>query len=147
MQKILTVATVLVIVLAGTIPANAQSLPYTASQEAVPPKSYPIPGSDLLRHQERILREYIAAHPEVLAEMRLRKVTAWNFNVGDPRTWYADDLSVQPTTRYQVPSTCRAVGTNCYVFVEDSSWSSGRVTRTSDMSSLWWTLSGSGMGP
>ena len=28
---------------------------------------------------------------------------------------------------YSVPSTCQAIGTNCYVFVEDAIWNS-RVT-------------------
>ena len=128
MQRILIVLGLFAVVLAGLPSANAQSLPFSVAQEAVLPKSYPIPGSDLLRGQERIVREYAAAHPEILAEMRLRKSAAWNFNVGDTTSWYADNLT--DYSRYQVLSTCRAVGTHCYVFVEDSSWSNGRVTQT-----------------
>ncbi|MCL4550059.1 MAG: T9SS type A sorting domain-containing protein [Bacteroidetes bacterium] len=56
----------------------------------------------------------------------LKKTTGpWNFNIGDTHNWWAQDL--QSNAFYSVPSTCRAVGTHCYVFVEDSSWTNGRV--------------------
>lgn len=65
---------------------------------------------------------------------QLRKA-AWNFNVGSPgpynNGWWAHDLTnYSPSTGtgfYISPSTCRAVGNYCYIFVEDSMWTSGRV--------------------
>ncbi len=50
---------------------------------------------------------------------RLQK-TAWNFVVGSQKSWYSLDFRTQQ--RYLVPSTCRAVGTRCYIFVEDALW-------------------------
>lgn len=50
----------------------------------------------------------------------LRKTTAWNFKVGDKKIWYSSNF--QTNNFYQVPSTCRAVGNYCYIFVEDAIW-------------------------
>jgi Secretion system C-terminal sorting domain len=86
------------------------------------PNSYPIHGSDLLWKQELEIRKFVAQHPEALQSSSLHK-TAWTFGVGSTKSWYADNLITGLTSdRYQVPSTCRAVGANCYIFVEDSSW-------------------------
>lgn len=61
---------------------------------------------------------------------QLRK-TAWTFNVGSPgpysNGWWAHDLSGTTIGFYTTPSTCRAIGNNCYIFVEDSLWNNGRV--------------------
>ena len=81
----------------------------------------------VLVRQEQVVREYLLNHPEVAASLRVKKTSLWNFQVGSAKSWYADDLT--NGSRYQVPSTCRAVGTNCYVFVEDASWSAGKVTQ------------------
>ncbi len=53
------------------------------------------------------------------ANPSLKKV-AWNFTVGSTHNWWAQNTV--DNSFYPVPSTCRAVGVNCYVFVEDSSW-------------------------
>ncbi len=83
--------------------------------------SYGIHGSDLLWKQEAEMRQYIAAHPESDLRMQLKKQAAWGFTVGSAKSWYATDLTTG-TTQYLVPSTCRAVGTNCYVFAENALW-------------------------
>lgn len=85
-------------------------------------ESYPIDGSHLLQKQEQQVRDYVKQHPEMLSEMRLSKTAAWNFNVGSTKSWYSQDLTTN--TFYQVPSTCRKVGTHCYIFVEDAIWNS-----------------------
>jgi hypothetical protein len=85
------------------------------------PKSYPIHASDLLWKQELEVRNYIKHHPDAMKPSTLHKAAAWNFNVGSTYTWYADDLRYAGV-RYRVPSTCRAMGTNCYIFVEDANW-------------------------
>lgn len=56
----------------------------------------------------------------------LRKVTA--YNVGDKKNWWSSNFINNQF--YQSPSTCRAVGTNCYIFVEDSMWTAGNVNQT-----------------
>jgi hypothetical protein len=60
----------------------------------------------------------------------LQKNEAWNFTVGSAKNWWATDLVAY--TEYGVPSTCRAVGTNCYVFVEDALWNSRVIQQTVD---------------
>ena len=54
----------------------------------------------------------------------LKKSTDWNFSIGDTCSWLSVDFkaSVSSYVFDQVPSTCRAVGENCYVFVEDDIW-------------------------
>ena len=101
---------------------HAQPLEKIPIEKGIPPKSYPIHGSDLLWKQELEVRKYVAQHPEALKSSSLHK-TAWTFKVRDTKSWYADNfITGNNSDRYQVPSTCRAVGTNCYIFVEDASW-------------------------
>lgn len=91
--------------------------------------SYPIAGSPKLDADWEViwpvLEAYARSHPQ-----QLRKTTAWNFAVGQKYTWWASDLSAAKTYEYQVPSTCKAVGTNCYIFVEDALWNNGRVNQS-----------------
>jgi len=47
-----------------------------------------------------------------------------DYAVGDTRTFWRWNLAVMPPTWIQTPSTCRAVGEHCYVFVADSDWNS-----------------------
>ncbi|MDZ7288526.1 MAG: T9SS type A sorting domain-containing protein [candidate division KSB1 bacterium] len=93
-------------------------------------RSYPIPGSDLLWKEQQQVRDYVAQHPDMMQQMKLQKSTVWNFKVGDTNQWYAYD---QTTSQYYlVPSTCRAVGTNCYIFVENALWGSSVNQRAVD---------------
>jgi hypothetical protein len=84
-----------------------------------------IPGCRVLWKQEQAIQKYVQQHPEVLSATGTAKRTAWNFQVGDRKAWWATNLVTN--TEYQVPSTCRAVGTHAYYFVEDSLWNTGRV--------------------
>lgn len=115
----------LAFLLMSGIPAvlMAQTVAPTAPEEE---RSYPVSAHDILWKQEEEINRYVLAHPEVLAGAQMQK-TAWSFGIGSTYSWYADDLTVS-NSRYAVSSTCRAVGTHCYVFVEDASWSS-RVTQ------------------
>jgi hypothetical protein len=105
---------------------HAQPLEKSATEKGMPPNSYPIHGSDLLWKQELKVREYLKQHPEAMKSNALRKAT-WSFSEGSPKTWYADNFTTN--ARYQVSSTCKAIGNNCYIFVEDASWTAGRVTQ------------------
>jgi hypothetical protein len=75
-------------------------------------------GAPFMREQEQEALKYLAQHPE-LAQANLQK-TAWNFTVGSQKSWYANDF--RTNQRYLTSSTCRAVGTRCYIFVEDAVW-------------------------
>ena len=68
-----------------------------------------------------LIQKYERAHPETAV---LKKTSAWNFTVGQTQTWWASDMTGSTIVEYQVPSTCRAVGTHCYIFVEDDWWNS-----------------------
>jgi hypothetical protein len=47
-----------------------------------------------------------------------------HYSVGDTETFWKWNLAVMPPSWVQTPSTCRAVGENCYIFVADSDWNS-----------------------
>jgi len=83
-------------------------------------KSYPLRGSHLLEKEMQSVREYMAQHPDMQAHMRRQKASVWNFKVGDAKSWYAVDFTT--SQNYLVASTCRAVGANCYLFVENTIW-------------------------
>ncbi|MGE5432351.1 MAG: T9SS type A sorting domain-containing protein [Syntrophomonadaceae bacterium] len=85
--------------------------------------SYPIDGTHLLDKQEQMVADYLKKNPGAVSKMRLSKAAAWNFSVGSTKAWWSQDLTKSyPSSLYQVPSTCRKVGVNCYVFVEDDIW-------------------------
>jgi len=107
-------------------PVWAQITMPLAPEDAPEAQSYPIAGSHLLWKQQQEVAAYMAMHPEMLEQMNREKSVAWDFVVGSQRSWYASDL--QSNQFYLVPSTCRAVGNKCYIFVEDASWGS-RVTQ------------------
>ncbi len=90
-------------------------------------ESYPV---DVRPYLERFNKANGIDEKKIGEEMQqsvLHKTTAWNFKVLDKKNWIASDL--RDNTFYSTPSTCRAVGTNCYVFVEDSLWTN-RVNQT-----------------
>jgi hypothetical protein len=118
MRKTIVVTLVLLYLL-GIKEASAQGV-VTKSAKESSLSSYPIPGSDLLWRQNQMVREYIKTHPNVMEEMRLAKATAWNFTVGSAHTWKSWNFG--NSTFFSVPSTCCAVGTHCYIFVEDAQW-------------------------
>ena len=82
--------------------------------------SYPIAGSDLLKDEYSKTAQFLKDNPGYLSQTKLRKTTAWNFTVGTKRYWTA--YSYETSSEYSVNSTCKAVGTHCYVFVADDVW-------------------------
>ncbi|MDZ7360102.1 MAG: T9SS type A sorting domain-containing protein [candidate division KSB1 bacterium] len=101
-------------------PLQAQIEMPLAAQSAVDlqKEAGAICGAPFMREQEQEALKYLEQHPE-LAQRSLQK-TAWNFTVGSQKTWYANDF--RTNQRYLASSTCRAVGTRCYIFVEDAVW-------------------------
>jgi hypothetical protein len=95
-------------------------------------ESYPISGCQILWKENERYQEFVAVNPEHSLLQKSTGAAAWNFQVGDRKDWWATNLttsSPQYNTEYTVPSTCRGVGVNCYVFVEDDAWSRGRVNQ------------------
>jgi hypothetical protein len=88
--------------------------------------SYPIPGSQILAPRLKSFRARLGISNAVHAFERTARPAAWNFSIGYQRTFWATDIMLN--TEYSVQATCRAVGTNCYIFVEDSNWNT-RVTQ------------------
>ena len=89
--------------------------------------AYPLCGSILLHNKEQGLLQYLAEHPEASLP-GLKKADAWGFTLGATHAWYAYDYV--GSTQYLTNSTCRGVGVHCYIFVEDSMWTTGRVNQT-----------------
>jgi hypothetical protein len=124
MTRLATYLLFIVVLWTSAVQAQVRA---TVAPEPSAPTTFAMRHHPVLDRNEAAVRKDLADHPEILASMKLAKKTAWNFTVGSAKTWYGDDLV--NNTRYQVPSTCRAVGTNCYVFVENTSWTGGKVTQ------------------
>ena len=89
-------------------------------------KSYPVPGNSFVGKyvKDNGIDLHKPASPPIL-----KKTTSWNFQVGSKHNWYSIDGSTPFSFIYTVNSTCRKVGTHCYIFVEDSLWANGRVNQ------------------
>ena len=83
--------------------------------------SYAIAGSDLLRDEDFKVAQFLKDNPDFFSKRKMMKALAWNFTVGSAKSWRAVDFT-NNNTEYGVASTCRAVGTNCYIFVADDVW-------------------------
>jgi hypothetical protein len=83
------------------------------------PGMYAIPGSHLLQKESDKVAAYVQEHPESVSRPSLQK-PSWSFAIGSTQTWKAYDYVKQ--SYYDVASTCRGVGTHCYIFVQDSLW-------------------------
>jgi hypothetical protein len=82
--------------------------------------SYPVAGSDLLQNEYQKAAQFLKEHPDYFNQQKLKKAAAWNFTNGSTMSWLAYNFTNQ--TEYSVSSKCKAVGTNCYVFVADDVW-------------------------
>ena len=92
---------------------------------------YGIDGTHLLEKHESAVTRFLKENPDCSENQRLNKPNAWNFSVGSTKNWWAWDYltDVAPAGFYLISSTCRAVGTNCYIFVENSQWET-RITQS-----------------
>lgn len=109
------------------IAQNKFAVQHVVDEKGINNKSYPV---DVRPYLERFNKANGIDEKKIGEEMQqsvLRKTTAWNFTVGSTKNWIASDL--RDNTFYTTPATCRAVGTNCYIFVEDSLWNT-RVNQT-----------------
>jgi large repetitive protein len=100
---------------------NSQSVRLNKVEEHDKNQSYPIDVRHFLGIKDKIIKNYLSEHSNYFENKKLQKTSSWNFSVGSTKSWFAEDLTTSDGT-YSVPSTCRAVGTNCYIFVEDDTW-------------------------
>ncbi len=91
-------------------------------------KPYPFCGTSILsRKFQKLQPTLLQARKNNPAHEGLKKI-AWNFSVGQQHTWWAQSLdSADGYKFYSISTTCKAVGSHCYIFVEDTS--SSRVTQ------------------
>ncbi|MFH1853148.1 MAG: T9SS type A sorting domain-containing protein [Candidatus Neomarinimicrobiota bacterium] len=123
----LAIGILLVLVTCAVGQKQVKPLIIESGRNAAGPTAYPIPGSHLLRDSENELRKYLQAHPELESRPKRLRTTAWAFQVGDSKTWWATDIAED--SEYSVASTCRAIGDNCYIFVADEIWTGGANQR------------------
>ncbi|MCP5061994.1 MAG: T9SS type A sorting domain-containing protein [Ignavibacteriae bacterium] len=90
-------------------------------------QSYKIDARPFLEKTEKEVTKFLVNNPNYFNELKLQKTTAWDFTVGSTKEWHATNTNTKEF--YTVPSTCRAVGTHCYIFVEDDIWNV-RATQT-----------------
>lgn len=83
-------------------------------------KIYPIDGTHILESQNQVVYDYFRDNPLPVNAQQLRKTVDLGYTVGMAKAFYALDFTTN--TRYSTNFTCRAVGTNCYIFVEDAIW-------------------------
>ncbi|MFC1785330.1 T9SS type A sorting domain-containing protein [Candidatus Neomarinimicrobiota bacterium] len=86
-------------------------------------------GNILFENENKAIKEYISSHPEYnKLSRRLQKPQS--YSLGDTKNWWVQSESeLSGNTFSELPSTCMAVGKNCYIFVSDESWTGGKVTQ------------------
>lgn len=118
-----------------SVPAMAQTVTGSVlngqpMQKESQPEIYPMPAPYTLHSEwqrtEPLLKAYIQANKGKQSSQSLKKTSAWGFTVGQAKSLWATNMV--SNTEYAVTSHCRAVGNNCYIFVEDSLWTNGTVT-------------------
>lgn len=126
MKRALLLVSIIFIIQSTIFPQEVKTIVQEAFiQETIQEESYPIPGSHLLWEKEQVIRDYLDAHPEY-KQLQKSIVAPVEYSLGDTEDWWADSL-IDGAGQYEVPSTCQAVGTNCYIFVEDAVWETDKV--------------------
>ena len=116
MKKIL-----LVMLFAFTAVTFAQYVkPLYEEGSATSPKKY-MTSEEFLKNEKYKTDKLESMFPGHLAKVA-KKTKSWGFTVGSTHKWFTLN---RVTGNYEIlSSTCRAVGTNSYIFVEDSLWGS-----------------------
>jgi hypothetical protein len=104
-----------------TVSLNAQSSITISKITDNNPEIFPIDGSHILESMNKEVYKYFSENPDALIKSKLSKVSDWGFTVGSRKSFYAVNFTTEE--RYASDFTCRAVGNNCYIFVQDAVWS------------------------
>ncbi|MEE9190032.1 MAG: T9SS type A sorting domain-containing protein [Candidatus Neomarinimicrobiota bacterium] len=126
-----TIITIVLALISGTGTLSGQeSNPQAVAIEGFTvqtPESTPLIGSHYLEAKFDMVREYLSDHPEIRGlKKSLADIT--EFELGDTKEWWVFDWTKDsdlPESMSQIPTTCRAKGENCYVFVHDEIWAGG----------------------
>ncbi len=120
MKKIiLALVVILAINISGQTPIKVNK---AAENKRSVSESYPVDVRPLL---ENFSKSNGIDLSKIGPQRTLKKSSSWGFTVGSKKTWIASNLETNDF--YNVPSTCRAVGDNCYIFVEDALWNKETV--------------------
>lgn len=115
----------LLLIAAINISAQTKSvLQKVAESETVLAASHPIDPQPLIDRFNKA--NGIDPTKFVTEPAQLKKVTT--YKVGDTKNLWSSNFVTNKF--YLSPSTCRAVGSNCYIFVEDSMWTTDRVNQS-----------------
>lgn len=131
MRKLLFPFIIVVVFIANVLFAQNKAVT-KAAEETISVQnedSYPIDPRPFLEWGTELARKARADNPNFFKDARAKRTTSWNYNVGDTHSFWGQKLDGS-NDWYLVPSTCKAVGTNCYVFVEDAMWTNGRMNQT-----------------
>lgn len=77
---------------------------------------------------KKLMAKSLENNPNLFQENRLFKTEGWDFQVGSTHAWWTIDMTKEvddPDYFISINSTCRAMGENCYVFVEDAIYDDG----------------------
>ncbi|MEE9574152.1 MAG: T9SS type A sorting domain-containing protein [Candidatus Neomarinimicrobiota bacterium] len=85
-------------------------------------------GNILFNEENRIIQKYIDTHPNYVRQTRRLQKTQ-NFVLGEAKSWWIQFEPDSGPTFKELPSICKAVGVNCYIFVSDESWNDNKVTQ------------------
>ena len=85
-------------------------------------KPYVLDCHPFLREIDDNLTGILKNDPDIFQRTGLQKTSSWNFSVGSAKTWWSVNLDTDEF--YSVSSTCRAVGSHCYIFVQNDKWGS-----------------------
>jgi len=109
----------LIISFSVVVISTAQNIKIEKVNEKNYKQTYKMDPQPFLEKHEKIVTKFLTENPNYFDDLKLQKINAWNFSVGSAKNWYAYNFT---DNFYTVPSTCRAIGTNCYIFVEDAIW-------------------------
>jgi hypothetical protein len=113
--------TLLVLLLAFTAVTFAQYVKPLAEEGTVKSTKRVMTSEEFLKKEQPKIEKLANLYPGHLAK-EMKKTKSWGFTVGSTHKWFAYNYT---TTKYDlISATCRAVGTNSYIFVEDSLWGS-----------------------
>ncbi len=122
-MKMITQVILSLLILVGI--SQAQSIGVKKVDDNDKSKIYKIDPQPFLQKSNEAVAKFLSEHPNYFEQQKLQKTSAWNFTVGSTKSWIS--YNFKTSSYFFVPSTCRAVGTYCYIFVEDAIWNS-RVT-------------------
>lgn len=131
MKRVLLIIPIIFIAQSFIFPQELQiAAKKVLAQETLQNNSHPntesrlICGTPLVFEKDKEVLQFFKDNPNLKTKFK-KSTFGWGFNLGDTHNWWTVDMNSEPTSDYEVPSTCRGIGDDCYVFVADSLWHDG----------------------